>query len=224
MKVRILSIDTTTEFGSLALVGDGELVDELLLHSTDGFAHILYPHLERLLAKHAWKIGEIDCLAATSGPGSFTGVRVGLAAAKGLAEACRKPMVAVSNLRALAWFGAAPLRATVLDARRGEVYGAVYDASLAIVRDEVVTKFPAWLATLPEGELEFIATDFGPFRQALAGTRFEKTPLIEAPRAMAGAVGRLAARLLAQGKAQDPAEVDANYVRRSDAELFWKDS
>ena len=71
------------------------------------------------------RLEEIDCFAAASGPGSFTGVRVGLAAVKGLAEALGKPAVGISNLRALSLFGKAALRAVVLDARRGEVYGAV---------------------------------------------------------------------------------------------------
>jgi tRNA threonylcarbamoyladenosine biosynthesis protein TsaB len=76
---------------------------------------------------------------------------------------------------------------------------------------------------LPSGPLEFISTDFSPFRAALAGTRFADTPVIEAPRALAGAIARIAFTKLRQGLAVDPAQVDANYVRRSDAELLWKD-
>jgi len=220
---RILAIDTTTEFGSLALVCGGQVVEELLLHARDGFGHVLYPHLETLLARHGWDLADIDCYAPASGPGSFTGIRVGLAAAKGLAEALAKPVVAVSNLQAVAWFGKSALRATVLDARRGEVYAAVYAASLEPVLSEVVTKFPAWLASLPEGDLEFLSTDFTPFRAALAGTRFEHALVTEVPRALASAVGRIAAERFAAGHALDPAVIDANYVRRSDAELFWKD-
>jgi tRNA threonylcarbamoyladenosine biosynthesis protein TsaB len=98
-------------------------------------------------------------------------VRIGLACVKGLAEAVGKPVVAVSNLQALAAFGTAPLRATVLDARRGEIYGAVYDADLNPVAPELVMKFPQWLESLPAGSIEFISTDFSPFRAALAGTR-----------------------------------------------------
>src|SRR6202034_1906825 len=93
-------------------------------------------------------VHQMECFAAASGPGSFTGVRVGLAAAKGLAEATGKRVVAVSNLRALAAFGSAPLRATVIDARRGEVYAAVYNGELRIVMPEAVLKFEAWLPTL----------------------------------------------------------------------------
>jgi len=223
MKPRIISLDTTSEFGSLALLEGTRLIEEVPLHAPGGFGHILYGHLDRLLARHGWRIQGVDCFASASGPGSFTGVRVGLAAVKGLAEATGKPVVAVSNLRALAWFGSAALRATVLDARRGEIYGAVYNQRFEPVRPEQVTRFPAWLASLPEEELEFISTGFAPFRAALAGTRFQSAPVTEAPRALAGAIGCIAAREWEAGRGLDPAAIDANYVRRSDAERFWKD-
>jgi tRNA threonylcarbamoyladenosine biosynthesis protein TsaB len=217
----ILAIDTTHEFGSIALLAGEELLEETLLHAPDGFGQILYGHLARMLDRHGCRVEDIDCFAAASGPGSFTGVRVGLACVKGLAEAAGKPVVPVSNLQALAAFGTAPLRATVLDARRGEIYGAVYDAELNPIAPEIVMKFPQWLDTLPAGPIEFISTDFSPFRAALAGTRFAGAPIIDAPRALARAIARIAFRKFGQGLAVDPAEVDANYVRRSDAELFW---
>jgi tRNA threonylcarbamoyladenosine biosynthesis protein TsaB len=219
----ILAIDTTHEFGSIALLANGELLEEMLLHAEGGFGQILYIHLQRMLDRHDRRVQDIDCFAAAAGPGSFTGVRVGLACVKGLAEAVSRPVVAVSNLQALAEFGSAPLRATLLDARRGEIYGAVYDADLNPVTPETVMKFPQWLETLPSGSLEFISTDFSPFRATLAGTRFAKAPIVEAPRALAGAIARIALAKFRQGLAVDPAEVDANYVRRSDAELLWKD-
>ena len=219
----ILAIDTTAAFGSIALCENGSVVEELLLHAPDGFGSILFPQIEALLSRRNITVGEIACFAAASGPGSFTGVRVGLTAAKGLAEAAGKPMVAVSNLRALAFFGTRPLRATVLDARRGQVYGAVYDALLQPQSGEVVDAFPHWLASLPCGEIEFIAQDFAPFAPAVAGGRFAETPVTIAPRALAGAIGRIAGQEFAEGRGMDPAAIDANYVRRSDAELLWKE-
>jgi tRNA threonylcarbamoyladenosine biosynthesis protein TsaB len=215
----ILSIDTTSEFGSIALTDGARTVEETLLHSPDGFGHILFQHIEQLLARHGLTAWQMDCFAAASGPGSFTGVRVGLAAAKGLAEATGKLVVAVSNLRALAFFGSARLRATVLDARRGEVYGAVYNDRLEAVVPEAVMKFPDWLKTLPAGGFEFVATDFSPF----AGHVAAGIPVVAAPRGLAAAVGVIAGGEYAAGRAQDPAGVDANYVRRSDAELHWKE-
>ena len=220
----ILAIDTTHEFGSIALLSDGELLEEVLLHAENGFGQVLFGHLAQVLDRHGCRLREIDCFAAAAGPGSFTGVRVGLACVKGLAEANGKRVVAVSNLQALAALGTAPLRATVLDARRGEVYGAVYDAELNPVAAETVMPFPGWLETLPSGALEFISTDFSPFRAALFGTAFETTPIVETPRALAAGIARIAEMKFRRGLAADPAEVDANYVRRSDAELFWKES
>jgi tRNA threonylcarbamoyladenosine biosynthesis protein TsaB len=198
----ILSIDTTSESGSIALTEGVRTIEEVAIHSPDGFGHILFQHIEQLLARHNVKVDQIDCFAAASGPGSFTGVRVGLAAAKGLAEATARKVVTVSNLRALASFGTAPLRATVIDARRGQVYAAVYNEHLEIVTAEAVLEFHAWLQTLPPG-VELIS-------------------MIETPRALAAAIGRIANGEWESNHALDPAAVDANYIRRSDAELFWK--
>ena len=223
MSVRTLAIDTTGAFGSLALLEDDQLIEELLLHAPDGFGQILYGQLELLLARHDWRITDIDCFAAAAGPGSFTGVRIGLAAVKGLAEASGKKAVAVSNLQALAAFGEGPLRAVLLDARRGEVYAALYNAALEPVTEEVVMKFPAWLDSLPPGSIEFLTPEPALFAAALAGTGFASAPLLPAPRTTAAAIGRIAYHRFLRNEANDPAALDANYVRRSDAELFWRE-
>jgi tRNA threonylcarbamoyladenosine biosynthesis protein TsaB len=200
--VRLLAIDTTSESGSIALADDGRVLEEVALDSPDGFAHILFPEIERLLARHGAKITDIEGFAAAAGPGSFTGVRVGLTAAKGLAEAAGRKVVAVSNLQALAWFGTRLLRAPMIDARRGEIFGAVYDADLRLVASEVVMKYEDFLHTLPAGDVEVIT---------------------DAHKPLAGAIARIASARFLAGFAQDPAEIDANYVRRSDAELMWRD-
>ena len=209
----ILSLDTTSEFGSIALTEGESTIEEQPLHSPDGFGHVLFQHVRALLARHGVPAREIDCFAAASGPGSFTGVRVGLAAVKGLAEATGKRVVAVSNLRALASFGSAPLRATVIDARRGEVYAALYNSRLEAVLPEVVMKLEDWIQRLPRENLQFV-TAFS------IDTQF---PVVTAPRQLAAAIGRIAWSEFSAGRAVDPAAIDANYVRRSDAEIFWKD-
>jgi len=216
VSVHVLAIDTTGEFGSIALVGETGLIEEVALDSPDGFAHVLFGEIERLLARHGLGIEQVDAFASASGPGSFTGVRVGLTAVKGLAEATGRKVVAVSNLEALAWYGSRPLRAAVLDARRGEVYGGVYDAALRLVQDEVVTKLDEWLGGLPAGDLEIVTHGL-----RLEG---ERRPVLEAPRSLAGSIGHIAFDRLGRGEVLDPAEIDANYVRRSDAELLWKDA
>lgn len=203
----VLALDTTAGHGSMALARGGETLLEFPVYSPDGFAHVIFGHLQDLLRRCGVKLEEVDIFAAAAGPGSFTGVRVGLACVKGLAEALGKQAAGISNLRAIASFGSATLRAPVLDAHRGEVYGAVYDAGGGIVQRETVGKFDAWLASLPAG-VEILSPDYSAENIAIRRT----------PRELAGAIARLA-----PAEARDPAALDANYVRRSDAELFWKE-
>ena len=197
----LLAIDTTSEFASIALAEGGRVLEEVAMESPDGFAHVMFPDIERLLDRHGLKITDIDGFAAAAGPGSFTGVRVGLTAAKGLAEATGRKVAAVSNLQAVASFGTGALRVPVIDARRGDIFGAVYDADLRLVGSEVVMKMDDFLRTVPAGA----------------------EVINEIPKMLAGAIARIAAKRFEAGLGQDPAEIDANYVRRSDAELMWRD-
>jgi tRNA threonylcarbamoyladenosine biosynthesis protein TsaB len=213
VRTRLVGIDTTSEFGSLALVEDGVVVEELPLHSPDGFGHVLFPQLARLLDRHGWKHETVTGYVAGAGPGSFTGVRVGLAAVKGLAEAAGAKAAAVSNLRAVARYGAGALRAAFFDARRGEIYAGLFDSELRAVSEETVCALPAWLSSLPP-DAELITPQAAMFEAALVGR-----PVTEAPRCLAGVLAILGARELC-----DPISLDANYVRRSDAELKWKEA
>lgn len=198
--MKILALDTTTRLASMAITEDDGVIEEMILEPGDGFDHILFGEIEGLLARNQLQLADIDGFASASGPGTFTGVRVCLTAVKGLAEAMSRRVVAVSNLKAMAYFAAAELRAPWMDARRGEIYGAVYNSRLELVQEEVVMKQEAWLASLPEG-----------------------VELISEPRPLAAAIGKIASREFAAGRALDPAAVDANYVRRCDAEMMWKD-
>jgi tRNA threonylcarbamoyladenosine biosynthesis protein TsaB len=210
----ILAVDTTHEHGSLALTRGSKLLEELPLHAPHGYGDVLYSSLAAILGRQGVQVADVDLFAAASGPGSFTGVRVGLACVKGLAMAAGRPAVAVSNLAALAQFGSTPLRAPILDARRGDIYAALYDHAGRVVVPEQVTKLPAWLAALPPGEVEFVSNDFAAFGELPPDAR-----RVTAPRGLAAAVARIAS----ESDPQDPAALDANYVRRADAELFWKE-
>jgi tRNA threonylcarbamoyladenosine biosynthesis protein TsaB len=183
-------MDVCNEVGSIALLDGARLLEERRLESPDGFGHILFGAIEELLAAHGVPLSAIDLYAVATGPGSFTGVRIGLTAAKGLAFASEKPLAGVTNLEALASLGIGPLRAPVFDARRGDVYAAVYDDALGVVVPPMVCPIEAF----PIG----------------AATRIDAGPLL------AAAVGRLAA----QRGGVHPAAVDATYVRPSDAELL----
>ena len=209
-----LALDTTADFGSIALVHGDEVLSENLLHAPQGFSHILFRQIEMLLERCRVIPADIELYAAAAGPGSFTGVRVGLAAIKGLAEVHHRPAVAISNLAALATYGTTPVRATVIDARRGEVYAALYNATGVATINEQVIPFPEFLKLLPTGPIQWISQDFSPFQST------ETTDIVIAPKALAAAIAMLAQRATHTA----PEAIDANYVRRSDAELLWKES
>ena len=176
---------------------------------------MLFAAIEALLARQGVTLRDIDLFAGASGPGSFTGVRVGLSAIKGLAEVLGKRVVAVSNLEALAEFGTSDARATVIDAqaRRSLTPPSTMTRGARSV-PEVVGPLARFLTLLPEREIEWISQDPAP-SPAQYG-------VVNAPRALAGAIARIAIRRAAAGRAQDPAAIEANYVRRSDAELLYK--
>jgi tRNA threonylcarbamoyladenosine biosynthesis protein TsaB len=221
--VTILAIDTTSNVASVAIRAHHRTVAALSLESSTGFGHLIFDAIEKCRNEARIDLADVDCFAAAAGPGSFTGLRVGLSAVKGLAEALGKPVAGISNLRALSSFGknSDSLRAVVLDARRSEVYAAVYDAEHQLRLPETVSPLAEWLARLdPAGQYEFISR----VPLGLAGTPFRDMPVIEPPDTLAEAVALCAEQDGPAGRWVDPAALDANYVRRSDAELFWKDA
>jgi tRNA threonylcarbamoyladenosine biosynthesis protein TsaB len=201
--VTILALDTTSNLASVAIRRNGETLSVVTLESTTGFAHLIFEAIEKCRNEAGLALDQVDCFAAAAGPGSFTGVRVGLTAAKGLAEALGKPVIGISNLRAWSAFGQKDgLRTVVLDARRSEVYGGIYDAHAHPLGPETVGSLEQFLASLDPGrECEIVHATAKPLAPALA----------------------LCAELDGPAKWLNPALLDANYVRRSDAELFWKD-
>jgi tRNA threonylcarbamoyladenosine biosynthesis protein TsaB len=206
-----LAVDTAAEIGSIALADRNGVRHEVRLCSPDGFAQTLFGEIEALLARCQVRLADIDLYAAATGPGSFTGVRIGVAAIKGLAEVAGKPAIGISNLTALSQFGTMDLRAPIIDARRGEVFAAVLDRRGEEVVLASVLPFPAFKELVGDRQVEYISAGFDPAR-----------PFTTAPRELAGAIAQLAMERCFAGVACDPASIEANYVRRPDAEIFLK--
>jgi tRNA threonylcarbamoyladenosine biosynthesis protein TsaB len=126
--MKVLALDTATEIGAIALVEEDTLLAQVQLRVEKTHSQNLWRSICFLLLETGWGLEQIDLWAVSSGPGSFTGVRIGLATIKGLAWVTRKPVVGVSTLEVLA-FSVTPtpyLICPVLDARRQEVYFALY--------------------------------------------------------------------------------------------------
>lgn len=215
----VLAVDTTGDYGSIALSEDGEIREEVLLDEPRGFSHVLFAEIAGLLQRQAVRLEQIDLFAGATGPGSFTGVRIGLAAVKGLAEVTGKRVAGVSILRALASYGSAATRAAVIDAHRAELYCGVYRADGTQLRPEIVIPIAQLGVAIPEGSVEWICSDPEAVRGLMEGTPWAGLPMTRAPRALAGAVAGIAGSAVC-----DPVSLEANYVRRSDAEMFWKEA
>lgn len=126
--MKILAIDTTTFLGSIALVEDALLVAATQMGTKVTYSERLIASIDHLLEGAEWNLSEVDLIATAVGPGSFTGLRIGIATAKGLALAASKPLVGASSLEVIAYGGQSydgPVVA-VIDARRDEVYAAAY--------------------------------------------------------------------------------------------------
>lgn len=215
--MRILAIDTASSLGSLALL-DGDSLEECPLSTgVNGFDAVLFQTIQELVGRSGFSLRDIDCFAVSSGPGSFSGVRIGIAAAASLAEGSGRSAMGISTLEALASGGTMPLRAAVLDARRGEVFCGVFTADGTVVEPERALPVAEWVRSLPP-QAEIVLQD-GAFlsKVDLGGRQVRET------RALAGAVARMAQNRLGGAANADPILLDANYVRRSDARMAWRD-
>jgi tRNA threonylcarbamoyladenosine biosynthesis protein TsaB len=169
--MRILSVDTSSERGSVCIAEDQEILGEVRLASSIQHSERLFRSVEFLFHHSPFQLADIDLFVAARGPGSFTGLRIGLAAMEGFVAAHGRRGAGVTTLEALAWKTGIrnALVAPTIDARRGEVYGAIYrrsDDTLVEERPAVVLKPAEWFASLPRQPLIFCGD--GAIRHRLA--------------------------------------------------------
>jgi tRNA threonylcarbamoyladenosine biosynthesis protein TsaB len=219
--MRVLALDTTNRAGSVALVEDDRVVDERAGDASRNHGQRLPAELADLGAP--WLT--VDVFAVASGPGSFTGLRIGIATMQGLAFVTGRPVVGVSALEALAQLAsatAAPgtIVAPWIDAQRGEVFSALYRTTgEPVFTPERLVELEAPAAASPE------ATRAAWSAHDLANAVFTGDGAVRyvagapAPPLLAGAIGRMAAVSAARGLAVSPAALHPLYVRRPDVEL-----
>jgi tRNA threonylcarbamoyladenosine biosynthesis protein TsaB len=219
----IVSVDTSGRKGRIALCrGGGDSFEVLQLTSLEGgtYSAQLLPRIAEALQQNNLSKTDVDGFVVVSGPGSFTGLRVGLSTVKGLCEVLRKPLATVSMLEALvlAHGRAGGSSVALLDAGRGEIYVGEYrlGSGRATLAREYIAKLDEF-AALPTAFSGNLLTADEKVAEALQAAN--RNVLLVAP-VNAGEIGRIGIRKLLSGETADPATIDVNYIRRSDAEIF----
>ena len=227
--LRILAIDTSSPKGSAALAEEG--MPPVLLAGNEGenYSSRLFRWLEELARPLPNGLSSLDGVAVTVGPGSFTGLRIGVAAAKGISIAAACPLIPFSTLEAMALAaGEGPsLRWPLLTAGRGEVYSAVYRVHLsgfeAVTEERILA--PDELELDADDEPLFLFGNGLPLcRQRLRGLVPQGSVFSNLQPVLAEAMAEEGLRRLQRGKGVNPAELRMNYIRLSDAERKVRES
>jgi tRNA threonylcarbamoyladenosine biosynthesis protein TsaB len=224
----VLALDTTTRRGSAALTRDGELIGTYVGDATRTHGERLPGDLIRLLSAHALRFSDVDLFAVAAGPGSFTGLRVGIATQQGLALANNKPLVGISALDAVnrtTRVSAAPALRSAdsvvgvwIDAQRGQVFSALYRVDHIIegpIVDKPADVLARWARPGPHVFTGDGALEYSPLIQQA----FPHAHIVLQLPPLAPTIGRLAEEHLQRHGADAPDTIRPIYVRRSDAEL-----
>jgi len=234
--VLILALDTSSPCGSLAILRDCRVIGTVSTWTDEIYSSRMFRQLDFLLGELSLNLREFNLFAVVAGPGSFTGLRVGLAAAKGWAEVYGTPIAAISGLEAIAAQSHSPdsVLIAATDARRGQIYCGRYvrpmnqgDEGLALEDEERVmdpAEFADALTGMSENSPLTVITPVPELvskmlsdHKVLPASRVEEASPILAP-----LVGRLGYLRAQRGALDDALTLAASYVRRTDAELKWK--
>lgn len=223
--MKVLAVSTSTPRGSAALVRNGAPIAEATYVDLQGHAERLFDAIDEALARAGEARASIDAIACDVGPGSFTGVRVGVASGKGIALALGAPLVGVVSLEAMAVAafaeGAAEQGDVViaaLDAKKSEVFLAAYDASGEALLAPCTRPLGAAafsLEGLPSGARLVAVGEIAASLALPDGVRHARGPALDLPDA--AWIGRIALRRLAAGVPSDPSQCEPLYVRAPDA-------
>lgn len=224
----ILGLDTTTPWGTIALVSEGETVFEISLNVGKGGGEYLLSSLDLLMKRTSRKISDIDLIAVGTGPGSYTGIRVGLATAKGLAEGLHIPVQGVSTLRVIAenahytsdWI------ASVIDARRGDVYAALYQRTpkgLSEIESPIAISANEFVAKLVDlNHIMFCGNGSKVYQSVWSQHPGCQIAPVDWDHPLGSQVARVASQDLKQNQS-DPVELAPCYLRKVEAEVRWEE-
>jgi tRNA threonylcarbamoyladenosine biosynthesis protein TsaB len=232
--VIILALDTSDSRGSVAVLRDKEVLRAIAHEGTTEYSIWLLPAVEEALEFARVEMRDVELFAVASGPGSFTGVRMGLTTVKAWSEVYGKGIASVSRLEAMASEAASGSEyvAAFFDAHRDQVYAGLFrrqGAALALVEQEMVAApadFVSWVGQRVQNErVSWISMDPEKMKvQEAWQARVNAGEIIAAcSTVLAPAIGKIGRARALEGRLTDVLKLDAEYVRRPDAEVFWKD-
>lgn len=227
-ETKILAVDSSSLTGSVALCLGETLLAESLLNVRSTHSEKLLQQIDLLLAEVGWQLQDLDLLAVVAGPGSFTGLRIGIATVKGLAQVLDKPVVGISSLQMLAMnLPLAPVPICVfMDARKKEVYSQLFswtsEGPVPLAEAQVIS--PELLLMELDQSVALVGDGVPLYRQKIEEMLGAKAlvPIASAHQPRASQAAWLAGRALANGQVGTAAELLPIYIRPSDAELGKK--
>ncbi|HSR66739.1 MAG TPA: tRNA (adenosine(37)-N6)-threonylcarbamoyltransferase complex dimerization subunit type 1 TsaB [Acidobacteriota bacterium] len=219
----LLSLDTATNSGGVALSRNAEVVSVWMCKTPMRYSERVIPWIENVLDAHGLRPHQLDALAVALGPGSFTGIRIGMATAKALAQSLEKPLVGISTLEALAYRYRWSDRLIVpwIDARRQQVFGAAYRIP-GLDTEEVLppsVDAPArWLKKLPEERCLLVGDGAEFYRSTIEAER-PGDQVLAGDNQIVESLCQLGYFRYTRGRTSAPESLQALYVRPSDAEI-----
>lgn len=232
--MKILAIDSSGLTASVALWEDDLTLAEFLIHAKKTHSQTLLPMLDETARMTELELDTIDAIAVAAGPGSFTGLRIGSATAKGLGLALKKPLIHIPTLHGLAYnlCGTDKIVCPIMDARRGQVYTGIYEFAgndLVVLEDQMAVSIEELGEKLSayDREIIFLGDGVPVFTEALTGQIMAGRRIFFAPahmnRQRAAAVGALAIRYFRAGKTESATQHQPDYLRLSQAERVRKE-
>lgn len=220
--MKILGIDTSTHDSSVAVLEDGKIVGEFTVNQKRTHSETLVPIIKDLLKLLAIEIGDIDLFAVGIGPGSFTGIRIGMTIAKTLAQVTGKPIVGISTLEALALNAQGQTIMPVLDARGGRIYYSLFDKNMNRLEEDKLIFAQDLVDDLSKhGQVKIIGDYDDNIQEILNLDTTSFVPSIHT-NLIARGVCWAAKNRYEKGDLQDYKTLRANYVRQSQAERDLK--
>lgn len=225
----ILGLDTATQVCSVAVATEDKLLAEITVNTKKTHSERLMPYISQLLEMAGLKKDELTGIAVSIGPGSFTGLRIGLATAKAMSYALTLPIVGLSTLEAMAWGCPLPnaVVSPMLDAQKGNVYQGVYvwqDEQLKTLISPRVVAFKAALEELATDERLVTVLGEGAEMYKKMEQKYDHVllPLAHISLPRAASVAIRGAQLLGQGIHHEVSSLEPLYIRRSEAEELWE--